>query len=156
MARAACCIYLDTNIFVYALEASGILAESCEGLLRLCHNHQGTAFTSELTLAEVLCKVEADRNIALKRSYLELLLWSNAVTLLPVTRTVLMESARLRAYHPGKLNLADAIHAVTAIEQACSDFISNDDGIFMPDNGPVKRKPDADTVRDIAIRLAAP
>lgn len=155
MTSAQVRIYFDTNVFIYALEASGPFAENCERLLRLCQNHPDTAFTSELTLAEVLCKVEADRDIALKRAYLNLLLWSNAVTLLPITRSILIESARLRAHHPVKLNLADAIHAVTAIEQKCTAFISNDEGIYMPSGGPEKRKPDLSTLSFISRLLTS-
>ena len=49
-------VYLDTNVFIYALEGYPAFAEPLAALFRGIDNGTCRAVTSELTLAEVLVK----------------------------------------------------------------------------------------------------
>ncbi len=62
----------------------------------------------------------------------------------PVSRDIIIETSRLRAYM--NLKLPDAIHVVTTIRAGCRYFLSNDRDMS---NGPVglqRIKPDADGI----------
>jgi predicted nucleic acid-binding protein len=67
-----------------------------------------------------------------RRAYLDLLLWSGFVALIPVSRNILIETAQMRAV--GRLKLPDAVHLVSAIHVRSRFFISADkDFDRMPD-----------------------
>jgi predicted nucleic acid-binding protein len=134
-------VYLDANVFIYALEADAARRQPIQSLLLALREHPGAAITSELTLAEVLVKPEKDRNFDLKRRYLELLVWSSAVELRPLSRNVLIESAQYRAVafpeqpdpREDRRNfLPDAIHIVTAVQGRCRYFLANDTRLRLP------------------------
>ena len=92
--------------------------------------------TSELTLAEVLAGPELPHSPLVRRTYLELIVFSKFLDLVPISRESLCESADLRfahrETHGKKLKLADAIHLVTAIRSKCRYFVSADKGINPP------------------------
>jgi hypothetical protein len=56
-------VYLDTNVFIYAVEAVAEYEHVIEALFGLIEDAEVAAFTSELTLAESLAKpFEAGRH----------------------------------------------------------------------------------------------
>jgi predicted nucleic acid-binding protein len=121
-------IYLDTNVFIKAVEGLDDVAGPARTLIRtLRQQRAGMAATSEITFAEVLAP--AKRAGALpphikRRAYLDLLLWSGFVALVPVSRDILIETAELRAM--GTFKLPDAVHLVSAIRVQCRFFVSAD------------------------------
>lgn len=128
--------YLDTNIFIFFYEGTPTVSERVKVLFDALRNHPGKGITSELTLAEVFAESERPRSPMLKRAYLDLIVWSNFLELVPVSRDILYESADLRSIHRSahgkKLDLPDAIHLSTAVQKRCPFFISGDDGIKPP------------------------
>ncbi len=117
-------IYLDTNIFIYALEG---YAEYLEFLTELFKEiEQGTvkAVSSELTLAEILVKPIMEQNHKAQDIYQEALRTSNGLEIVPVSREILIEAARIRAQSGHKL--PDAIHLGTAYMNKCTVFLTND------------------------------
>jgi predicted nucleic acid-binding protein len=85
-----------------------------------------TAVSSELTLMETLVAPlrNGDPVLATNREAL----WQQANTrLLPITRHILREAARLRAALLA-LKTPDAIHAATALVHGCALFVTNDIG----------------------------
>jgi predicted nucleic acid-binding protein len=125
-------IYLDANVFIDAYEGEPLLSDPAAALLDALRDEPGLAVTSELSLAEVLARPEAEQDWRRKRAYLNLILWSGVVAPLPITREVLLLTGKLRAGHSPKLKLLDAIHLATASEQRCRVFVSRDDGIQVP------------------------
>ena len=85
--------------------------------------------TSELTVAELLApvKLPGARTVAEKLALYETVFNAGLVKLIPVSRTILRESALLRETHPQKL--ADAIHVATALQAPCSYLMSSDAGL---------------------------
>ena|SRR5215210_2573536 len=138
-------IYLDSNIFIDAYEGEASLSEPAKSLLDRLRTREGIAVTSELSLAEVLVRPEAERNTVRKRAYLDMLVWSGVVSLIPIIRDVLYATAKLRAIHPTKLRLADSVHLATAIGRRCRVFVSRDKGITPP-IGMRQMQPDRDGV----------
>lgn len=137
-------IYLDANIFIFFYEGEVVLSEQVKALFNALRSHPGKGITSELTLAEVLAESERPRSPILKRAYLDLIVWSGFIELVPISRDILYESVDLRSIHRSahgrKLDLPDAIHLTTAVQKRCRFFVSGDEGI-RPPNEMIKVSP---------------
>jgi predicted nucleic acid-binding protein len=126
-------VYLDTNVFIAAFESPAANAKPAQELLMALRDAQGAAVTSELTLAELLAPITRQGALPAtqrRRLYLDVLLLSGVVELLPVSRAILIETAVFRQVSPHKL--PDAIHIVTAASACCKFFMSHDDGMRVP------------------------
>jgi predicted nucleic acid-binding protein len=121
-------IYLDANLFIYAIEGKPDVAGQLRDLFDLFRSNRGVGVTSELTLAEVLPKADTVR----RRLYLDLIVWSRIFDLQPVSRDILIETAEYRksARMP---KLPDAIHVVTAIRAGCRMILSADSRLRLPE-----------------------
>jgi len=121
-------IYLETNVFIYAVEGTDETAKLAKTLLKyIRHARPPNVITSEITLAEVLAPIKRAGALPLqerKRLYLDLLVWSGIVTLVQINRSILLETANLRAVT--NLKLDDANHLVSAIRGGCRFFVSGD------------------------------
>ena len=118
-------VYLDTNVWIYAIEGYPAYAGILKALLQRIDQKTLLAVTSDLALAEVLVKPMADARVDLQEAYETALQSGRNLNITPITRSILSEAARLRAQYP-TLKLPDAIHAATAISARCNYFVSND------------------------------
>ena len=123
-------VYLDTNVFIYAVEAVAEYAAAIGALFDLIENGEVAVFTSELTLAESLAKPFEARRNDIVRIYEEMLSPSSWLSVLSVERTILIEAARLQARLV--LRLPDAIHVATAAAAGCDVLLSNDRRLKVP------------------------
>ena len=123
-------LYLDANVFIYAVEGSPEHRAFLEGLLDLLGTGDTTAVTSELTLAEVLAKPFEENRTDLADIYEEMVAPSAWLDMVPVNRAVLLRAARLRAEL--KLRLPDAVHVASAVAAGCELFLSNDRRLKVP------------------------
>lgn len=143
-------IYFDTNVFVVAIEQSGVVNELIDEILRRGESRPGLLVTSELTLAELLVKpfqIQREENIAvfsgeraedysriflapntLAAIYAELVEQRPGLNVVPVDRSILILSAFHRA-DDRALKLPDAIHLAAAEQTACTHIISADRGL---------------------------
>lgn len=117
-------VYLDTNIFIYALEGYPNFVEELTELFESLDEGNLSAVTSELTLAEVLVRPFIDGNIERQTAYQQALQNSDVLEVVLVSRDVLIEAARLRSVT--NLRLPDAIHGATARLTGCETFLTND------------------------------
>jgi predicted nucleic acid-binding protein len=152
-------VYLDTMSFVFAVEGEPSVAEPMRNLFEAPRVRPGAGVTSELTLAEVLAGSEVPHSPAIKRAYLDLIVWSKFLDLVPISRDILLGSVDLRfahrETHRKKLKLPDAIHLVTAIQRRCQYFASADKGINTPVNLNMKKvAPDEGGIAEILRVLA--
>ena len=122
-------VYFDTNIFIYAFEATARYKMQLAALASLLDDEDCVVFTSEFTLSELLTKPFREHNTAAAAAYRDML-EDSTVRLVPVTRAVLIRSAMLR----GQLGIKtpDAIHVATAVDSGCSAFLTNDASIKLP------------------------
>lgn len=132
-------LYLDTNVFVHALEeqVGGEPGDLARKLLRDVASGRFQAVTSELILAEVLAPNSRHGGALsplLKRAYLNLLVFSGAIQLEPVIRDDMYFTADLRKWQKSKVKLPDLLHLATAIRLEAAYFVSNDRDIRTPDN----------------------
>ena len=121
-------IYVDSNVFIYAVEGRAEIADPLQELLDLLRRRPGFAATSELTLAEVFAKAD----VVQRRDYLDLIVESGVFQLCSVSRDILIETASYRRT-VGMPKLVDAIHVVIAIRNGCRTMLSADLRMKVPD-----------------------
>jgi predicted nucleic acid-binding protein len=136
-------IYLDTNVFVVAVEQSGAVNELVDNLLLEGERKPGLLVTSELTLAELLVKPFQTRGEGptgtsesptrlvpntIAAIYARLVDRRPGLNVVSIDRSILILSAFHRAADR-VLKLPDAIHLATAEQTACTHVISADRGL---------------------------
>jgi predicted nucleic acid-binding protein len=119
-------IYLDVNIWIYALEGYPNFRSDLAALFQAIDQGTLTAVTSELALAEALVKPLQDQNQTAQQLYQKAIANRPNVEVIPIDRSILITAAQLRA--TTKLKLPDAIHAATALNAQCSTCLTNDRG----------------------------
>jgi len=120
-------VYLETNFFIKAVEGTEEASTAPKKLIEVLRSRPGVAVTSEITFAEVLAPPKRTDALPLhvkRRVYLDLLLWSRFVVLVPVSRDILLETADLRSV--ARMKRPDAIHLVSAIHRNCRYLVSGD------------------------------
>lgn len=119
-------VYLDVNVFIYALEGVEPWASLLREAFVSMEAGEWQAVTSELSLAESLVRPFQLGREDLAQVYKAALSPRDHFSLAPVNAPTLISAARLRARHNFKL--PDAIHAATALAQGCTAFLTNDAG----------------------------
>src|SRR6188472_1384842 len=118
-------VYLETNFFIKAVKGIPEAALPPRKLIEILRIHPDIAVTSEITFAEVLAPPKRPDALPLhlkRRLYLDLLLWSGFIRLIPVSRSILIETADLRSTI--RFKLPDAIHVVSAVRSNCRFLVS--------------------------------
>jgi uncharacterized protein len=120
-------VYLDTNVIIYAIEAGNPWTATLRALFQEIDRQIVQAFTSELTLAEVLTKPMALGAQDLVEKYDRLLAPGSSIAVVPIDRSILRTAADLR----GRLGvkLMDAIHLGTAKSCGCQSFLTHDSSL---------------------------
>lgn len=116
--------YLDTNIWIYALEGFPAYAPALTELLTQIDQGNLQGITSELTLAETLVRPLQLGNQQQQLMYQQAIANAPHLSVIPVRRDLLIQAAKLRA--TTALKLPDAIHAATALATHCTTFLTND------------------------------
>jgi hypothetical protein len=70
--------------FIFSIEGEPTISERAKRLLNAPRNHPGVGITSELSLAEVLAGSKDGLSPPVKRAYLDLMVWSNFLDLVPI------------------------------------------------------------------------
>lgn len=119
-------VYLDTNIFIYALEGAEPWAAILREVFSSLEAGEWQAVSSNLSVAECLIQPFALSREDLVRIYRAALSQSTHLTMVPLHEEILVSAARLRAQH--KFKLPDALHIATALDQGCTAMLTNDAG----------------------------
>ena len=117
-------IYLDTNIWIYALEGYPMFQPALTSLFEQIDAGALMAVTSELSLAELLVKPCQDDNLKRQAQYKEAIANRSQLFVVPILRDILIDAAMLRA--KTTLKLPNAIHVSTALQTECTTFLTND------------------------------
>ena len=128
--------YLDTNIIVYAIEGTNPWSDILRELFHAIDERTIHAFTSELTVAEVLAKPFELGAIDLVATYEELLAPDSLVRVIPIDRPILRSAAELCGCM--RIKLADAIHVATAMQCACEFMRTNDEQLGRRIQAPLR------------------
>jgi predicted nucleic acid-binding protein len=119
-------VALDTSIWIYHFEESAVYGKAADSVLDAVEHARVEAVASELVLLELLvAPLKKGAQDTADEIELTLLHFPN-LQLVPVTRTILVRAADLRARYG--LRTPDAIMLVTAIESGATLAISNDSG----------------------------
>jgi predicted nucleic acid-binding protein len=118
-------VYVDTAILIYSVEANPNYRELLRPLWLKLKASELEVISSELSLMEVLIVPLRNNDTALVNDYEQLMLEGD-MQLIPISQTILLQAARLRA--TTNLRTPDAIHAATAMNTGCTLFLSNDRG----------------------------
>jgi predicted nucleic acid-binding protein len=121
---AGATVYIDTNIFIYFIEATPGFFAKVRNLFLHIRDAGARIVTSEMTVAECVYKPARDGNQKHLRIYEALLEKSGDVGLIPLTGAVTKRAALI----VGKLGLKliDAIHYLSALEAGCTVFVTSD------------------------------
>jgi predicted nucleic acid-binding protein len=120
-------VYFDVNPIIYFIEQNSQFAETVTPIFEMIGDGSIVAFTSELSLTEILIKPIRDNLNQVIQAHKELLLDPELFTLISPNQDTFLLAAELG----GKLSMRtpDAIHMACAIESKCKYFITNDKGI---------------------------
>lgn len=115
--------YIDSPAIIYSVEHIEPYSSLLEPLWRQVEASQCSVVCSELVVLETLVKPIRENNSALIILFRAVLDTSD-VRLVPVTRPVWEEAARIRALTG--LKTPDALHVATSLIAGCDLFITND------------------------------
>jgi predicted nucleic acid-binding protein len=116
-------VYLDANSIIYSVEKHPTYWPLLQPVWRAAKDTTIEIISSDLALLETLVGPLKGGNAALAQSY-EQLFQQAQTRLLPISRSILREAAKMRA--TTKLKTPDAIHAATAQLAGCALFVTND------------------------------
>jgi predicted nucleic acid-binding protein len=118
-------VALDSNVFIYALEDTGVRGDQAAELLSRIASYELGGLASTLCLAEIMAGpwLESETNGEEAQLYLEA---AEGIDFIPVTTEIALRSSRLRAAVGGKVGLADALHLATAVHEGADVFVTND------------------------------
>ena len=119
-------VYLDANIFIYAIEAIDPWAKELNDVFVGLKSREFSAVTSSLSLAECLVMPFKNNRHDLVQVYRQMFLPRPYLDVAPIDNDVLLFSAHVRAQ--SGLKLPDAIHAATALTRKCTALLTNDTG----------------------------
>ena len=125
-------VYLDSNVFITALEHAGARSDHAWWILEAVENGEIVGATSEITLAEVLVKPKELGVKELASAYEHMIASGPNFEVLAVRRDILAAAADIRARHLS-VRLPDAVHIASAVTMDCEFFVSNDKGIKVPE-----------------------
>jgi len=129
-------IYLDVNIWIYALEQHPTFSQVLTELFQQVDQKTLTVVTSELSLAEALVKPIREQDVPRQTIYRQFLSSRPNLRVIPVQRAILIEAARQRAAS-SSLKLPDSIHVATAVILNCTTLLTNDQKFKSLPNLPV-------------------
>ena len=122
-------VYIDSNIFIYAIDGSGELKTKAKARLEQLVAEGFHLHSSEIAIGECLRGVDRSKEEP-ARQFMTMLENQAFVTLAPVTRRIIERAAAIGAEF--RLKLVDAIHVATAETLGCQTFLTNDRGIRAP------------------------
>jgi predicted nucleic acid-binding protein len=118
-------VFIDTAPIVYYIEANPRYDPIVKEVFRSFQTGSIAAFSSVITLTEVLPKPVEAGNTRLIGMFLELLKFDRNITLLEISESIAERAGRLRGKYP-HLKTIDAIQIAAAIDVEADAFLTND------------------------------
>lgn len=116
--------YIETAPLIYYIETNPAYIDRMDNIITGFEHNKTIAYSSTITLTEVLVHPLRFGDTELAQAYRNILLHSEGFLLLPITDRVAEAAADLRAKYT--LRTPDALHLATAIENMCDAFLTND------------------------------
>jgi predicted nucleic acid-binding protein len=118
-------IFLDTAPIIYFIEAHHEFGPLVKQVVELMNASRIQAFTSVLTLSEVLPKPVETGNAELAEKFKTYLKNGPNLTLLPIGETIGETAGDLRGKYP-YLKTVDAVQIAAALDAGAEAFLTND------------------------------
>jgi predicted nucleic acid-binding protein len=120
-------LYTETAPLIYYVEENPTYVAKMDAIIEAIEDRPIEAFSSVITLTEVLTHPFKLGNARLAQEYRDILLHNGGFRLLPVTSRIAESAADLRARY--NLRTPDALHVAAGIDARCDAFLTNDTGI---------------------------
>ena len=117
-------IYFDTAPLIYWVEAHPDYIAKMDQIIDAIEASPLQAFTSVITLTELIVQPLKISNTALAQESRDVLVSSNQFTLVTVTEDIAITAGEIRARYA--FRTPDAIHVATAIATGCDTILTND------------------------------
>jgi predicted nucleic acid-binding protein len=118
-------IFIDTAPVIYYIEAHPQFGPLTKEVVNAFQTGSLSAFSSVITLTEVLSKPIKAKDEKLARKFGEFLKHGENFNLMEITTSIAERAGRLRGYYPD-LRTVDAIQIAAAIEVGADAFLTND------------------------------
>ncbi len=120
-------LYIETAPLIYYVEEHPTYLVRMDAVIDTVENQPIQAYSSVITLAEVLIQPMRTGDKTLEQEYRDILVNSGGYQLVPITIPVAESAADLRARY--NLRTPDALHVGSALRAGCDAFLTNDTGI---------------------------
>lgn len=121
-------VFIDTAPIIYYIEGNPRYGPIVREVVRSFQTGSITAFSSVITLTEVLPKPIEAGDTKLVGMFLELLKFDGNISLLEISESIAERAGRLRGKYP-HLKTVDAIQVAAAIDVEADVFLTNDKGL---------------------------
>jgi predicted nucleic acid-binding protein len=118
-------IFIDTAPLIYYIEAHPQYGPLVREVVNAFQAKKVTAFTSVITLTEVLPKPIESGNMELAGQFADFLKFGGNITLIEISENIADKAGRLRGKYPA-LRTIDAIQIATAVYVGADVFLTND------------------------------
>ena len=118
-------IFIDTAPIIYFIEANPQFGSLAKEVVDSFQTERVSAFTSVITLTEVLSKPLENKDEELAGKFAEFLEHGKNLGLVEISASVAKNAGKLRGHYP-HLRTIDAIHISAASEAAADVFVTND------------------------------
>jgi predicted nucleic acid-binding protein len=120
-------LYIETAPLIYYVETNPRYIDRMDAVVAVVESQPIRAYSSVITLTEVLIQPIKAGNKTLEQNYRDSLVNSGNYQLVPITLAVAESAADLRARY--NLRTPDALHVAAALNMGCDAFLTNDVGI---------------------------
>ena len=117
-------LYVDTAPLIYYFEEYSSYISKMDRIFDLIATTPVVTFSAVHILTEVMVKPMQTGNLRLAQEYRDILVNSDAYTLVSITVPIAESAADLRARY--NLRTPDALHVATAISTGCDAMLTND------------------------------
>lgn len=117
-------VCIDSVTFIYFIEENKKYFSVVRDIFCLVDEGKIKAFSSYLTLLEVLVRPLRQQRLDLVNKYKEILSTAKGFTLFPINGEIAEQGARIRALY--NFRVPDAIQLATALCQGAGAFVTND------------------------------
>lgn len=117
-------VALDSNIFIRALDDSGLLGEKSRRLLEDLRQNPQKIFISVIVLEEFFVRVYKENREKDFDNILDFITLGELAQLVDVNKQIALLAAKIRADY--RIKAPDAIHLASAVEVNAKTFITTD------------------------------
>ncbi len=117
-------LYVDSAPLIYFVEENAVYLDKMRLIVRIIDETSLVAYSSVLTLAEVLVMPLRRGDKRLVHAYREILLAGDDYELVAVTPDIAESAAAIRARY--SLGTPDSLHVASAIAKQCDAMLTND------------------------------